>query len=674
MLRFLSHWPFRRQLALAGFLAFVPSLVISLIFFDQLRKEIAFSAKEVVGIRYAAGSWETIVTMAQVKADLKPPLDPRSTFDRLNQLQARHADDLGNQEGFKKYASSLANYGWPQASSQNQNALRVAITDTGEFIRDVSDISNLTLDPDLDSYYLMDIAMMKLPQMIERLSDAHEAYQDLLERQNRTDKKRGALFGITSSLQADIADITKSLDRAVRGNTDGKVITTTKASHDAFQKAAAAFMVLVQRYGNEIAEGNEPSVQKQDMARALSDTLLASSQFWSSSAAELENRLNIRIDGLETKRFTIFSIVAVLTILCLLGGMYLSRSMILGLFSMKTMVDKVAAGDIKVQILMTDRKTELGGIARSIERLRNSVIAKLDADHAENAAAALNRQRQDMVGGIASQISEQMDTMLAEMKNACRTLLETVDHVADNAEDAHSQMLSTSQRLDTTTDNVTKVANAVHQLAASTREIAQQSAMAASETDRARTASEEVQNSLGVLEIATRKIGDIGGLISGIANQTNLLALNATIEAARAGEAGRGFAVVANEVKALSAQTASATSEIAGQITAVREATADVAQMIKDVARVINEVTNVSSAIASATEEQSAVTGHISATIEAAATDSRIVSETLQSVTARSVGITERTMELAMLSRTLSTTAATVENNMTKLISDLKAA
>jgi methyl-accepting chemotaxis protein len=67
---------------------------------------------------------------------------------------------------------------------------------------------------------------------------------------------------------------------------------------------------------------------------------------------------------------------------------------------------------------------------------------------------------------------------------------------------------------------------------------------------------------LAALDQALARVSRVATSIASLAGQTNLLALNATIEAARAGEAGRGFAVVAKEVKALAADTRTATAEI----------------------------------------------------------------------------------------------------------------
>ncbi len=71
-----------------------------------------------------------------------------------------------------------------------------------------------------------------------------------------------------------------------------------------------------------------------------------------------------------------------------------------------------------------------------------------------------------------------------------------------------------------------------------------------------------IEEYLGGLSSALRRVSQVSEEIEAIARQTRLLALNATIEAARAGDAGKGFGVVAGEVKALSQQTSDATSHI----------------------------------------------------------------------------------------------------------------
>ena len=59
----------------------------------------------------------------------------------------------------------------------------------------------------------------------------------------------------------------------------------------------------------------------------------------------------------------------------------------------------------------------------------------------------------------------------------------------------------------------------------------------------------QVVKTMEGIRTSSGKIGEIIGVIDGIAFQTNILALNAAVEAARAGEQGRGFAVVASEVR-----------------------------------------------------------------------------------------------------------------------------
>jgi methyl-accepting chemotaxis protein len=115
-------------------------------------------------------------------------------------------------------------------------------------------------------------------------------------------------------------------------------------------------------------------------------------------------------------------------------------------------------------------------------------------------------------------------------------------------------------------------------------------------------------------------------LIGAIASQTNLLALNATIEAARAGDAGRGFAVVASEVKELASQTAKATEEIAGQVTAIQSATGDCVIAIGGISDTIREISGIATTIAAAVEEQDSATREIARSVQQAAAGTSEVS------------------------------------------------
>ncbi|HEX2547455.1 MAG TPA: methyl-accepting chemotaxis protein [Ramlibacter sp.] len=186
-----------------------------------------------------------------------------------------------------------------------------------------------------------------------------------------------------------------------------------------------------------------------------------------------------------------------------------------------------------------------------------------------------------------------------------------------------------SQRTMTQAASLQETAASMEQLTATVRQTAENAqcanALVASSSEHADTGGELMQGvvqTMAAIQQSSRSIGDIIGVIDGIAFQTNILALNAAVEAARAGEQGRGFAVVASEVRALALRCAKAAGDVK---TLIGEAAARVeaggtqvdaaGRAIGDLVGSIDQVAQLIAQIDAASREQSAgieaVTGAI---------------------------------------------------------------
>ncbi len=202
---------------------------------------------------------------------------------------------------------------------------------------------------------------------------------------------------------------------------------------------------------------------------------------------------------------------------------------------------------------------------------------------------------------------------VTDQSASLRSTSRDLGQVADSAQATSTTVAEVASRASLDSQSV---AAASEQLTRSIQEISSQVSGASSGIRAVVHMAESSSTEVGQLSGAVTQIGDILGLIQGIASQTNLLALNATIEAARAGDAGKGFAVVATEVKALADQTARATTEISQHIKAIRGSTDRAVASISEIVGAVTEVETSNTSIAAAIEEQSTATNEIAASIQ----------------------------------------------------------
>lgn len=325
-------------------------------------------------------------------------------------------------------------------------------------------------------------------------------------------------------------------------------------------------------------------------------------------------------------RVTLFAVPAVSLLLVSILGWALLTATTSPMTRLAAVLSELARGNHKLDIPLTERRDQIGDMARAASALKGIVEAReqLAAErHAEQtlrerqtvAMAALTRSFEDKVGRLGSHLA----TATAEMRAAADSMLST-------AHQTNARAVDVSTASEQATQNVEAVAGASEQLTSSIQEIGRQ--VETSSRIVAKAADDASKTDALVTELASgaERIGVVVNLISDIANQTNLLALNATIEAARAGDAGKGFAVVASEVKNLANQTAKATEEIATQIGHIQESTKAAVTAIRGIGETILEVNKISSTIAAAIEQQSAATSEIARNVQQAATGTRLVS------------------------------------------------
>ena len=222
------------------------------------------------------------------------------------------------------------------------------------------------------------------------------------------------------------------------------------------------------------------------------------------------------------------------------------------------------------------------------------------------------------LGGMQASLSR----IVGEVRNSTDSIGTASEQIASGNQDLSARTEQAASNLQQTAASIDQINSTVRQSADSARQATQMAVVNAEVAVRGGQVVSQVVTTMNEINQSSQKIGDIIGVIDGIAFQTNILALNAAVEAARAGEQGRGFAVVAAEVRSLAQRSAQAAKEIKVLIEAsvgkVETGSRLVAQAGTTIGEIVANAEKVSafiSDITTAAQEQSQGIGQVNAAV-----------------------------------------------------------
>ncbi|MCH2273645.1 methyl-accepting chemotaxis protein [Thalassospira sp.] len=359
------------------------------------------------------------------------------------------------------------------------------------------------------------------------------------------------------------------------------------------------------------------------------------------------------------------AVAIVMLIIIGMAGLAIDRSTTRPLRMITEALNKLAQGDTSVTTDETDRRDEIGALARSLDVFRSNreQAEKLEREQKDTHKTQIARA--EKVEKLIKSFETEVEGNLSTVHSALEQLRATATGMASQSDATTGRAANVAAATEQAAANVDTVAAAAEQLAASIDEITSQVSRSSDIAQSGATEADEASTIFAELGTASDKIGEVVELIQSIAEQTNLLALNATIEAARAGDAGKGFAVVAAEVKNLANQTTRATEDIAGQISGIQESTQNALGAIKHLSGRMKELNEVAASISAAVREQDAATAEIARNVAEAATGTKDVAQNV-------IGLREAAEEEREASGQVLAASGSLNNKSQNLMTQIK--
>ncbi len=375
-----------QKFTLIGFLFAMPLTLVMYLLISEINSRVDFTQKQIYGNEYLRPLRQlreyipklqlldyqpsnTNLGQPETRADLEAKIDAK--FHNLANTDNKLGDILNSTENFNKIYRNWQNFQrrrheW---SLETYDFLyeNLAI-DLNRLNTHIGDTSNLILDPDLDTYYLMDATLIKLPEIQKILSDIRFISEKISLGYNPTQDDRIQLVALSVKLRELNNTLAINMDVSFKNNHYGNL--ESKLSDD-----FKSFNFLAEQLAKTLDKLNYPSVSIEPYIYIDSSERVLSSSFelWDKTIDQLDFLLQKRIHDLMSRKILTFAFVLIILAIVIYLFVSFYRSVMQTVFVLDEASKKMASGNLNHKIILNNRD-ELGQVVGAFNNIAEALV------------------------------------------------------------------------------------------------------------------------------------------------------------------------------------------------------------------------------------------------------------------------------------------------------------